>query len=441
MTLARRPSRALCRWAEKTGFRSPRSARQRQDLKVGLDLARLARVLPATLHLRRNVRLDSGQVQLAVGSTAGPQGLVWHGQLDVANLSGTACGTGVGPAATGSVGFQPAETHGPATPDLNAAAPGGQLVWREPLKIVLDAHDAPGGPVVDRFRCDSDFLSIEAAGTADDLAAQVPSLNLRRLGDDLRQFIDLDGVQLTGEGSGNLRWKHASEGRFEAGVQLRLAGFQWSMRQLPPWHDSDVQIKLAASGQTDRGAAARLDAASLDVKLGSDQLDVKLAEPVTEFSVMRPWSLHARMQGLLQNWAARLAAWLPGGNWRIGGSYVVDADAKVSAGGAAHCDASAEVTRLVFLDSVGRQYVEPVVRLALGGDYDGTTGEVQLGKLQLASSGLALGAARGTSRDRRSRRLTKPRSPIAPIIKPRSPIAPITTTCNWAASSITTSAA
>ena len=123
------------------------------------------------------------------------------------------------------------------------------------------------------------------------------------------------------------------------------------------------------------------------------ELDVKLVEPVTEFSVMRPWSLHARMQGLLQNWAARLAAWLPGGNWRIGGNYVVDADAKVSAGGAAHCDASAEVTRLVFLDSVGRQYVEPVVRLALGGDYDGTTGEVQLGKLQLASSGLALGAA------------------------------------------------
>ena len=47
----------------------------------------------------------------------------------------------------------------------------------------------------------------------------------------------------------------------------------------------------------------------------------------------------------------------------------------------------------MFLDSAGRQYVEPVVRLALGGDYDSTTGEVQLGKLQLASSGLALGAA------------------------------------------------
>ena len=115
------------------------------------------------------------------------------------------------------------------------------------------------------------------------------------------------------------------------GVLLRLAGFQWSMRQLPPWHDSDVQIQLAANGQT---ALARARASTLPRWTSSSAATnwtLSLLEPVTEFSVMRPWSLHARMQGLLQNWAARLAAWLPGGNWRIGGNYVVDADAKVSA--------------------------------------------------------------------------------------------------------------
>ena len=198
--------------------------------------------------------------------------------------------------------------------------------------------------------------------------------------------MDLDGVQLTGEGSGGLRWKRAADGRFNADGQVRLSDFQWSMRQQPPWHDSDVQIQLAASGQTDFGGGTRLDAASLGVKLGSDQLEVRLAEPVTEICRSGPWAFHARMQGLLQNWAVRLAAWLPGGNWRIGGTCVVDADATVSAGGRRRTATPAPSDAAwCFSIPSGRQFYEPIVRLAVGGEYDGKTGEVQLGK---AATGL-----------------------------------------------------
>ena len=95
----------------KDGFSIAALLRQRQDLKAGLDLARLARALPATLHLRPNVRLDSGRVELALGSTSGPQGAVWHGQLEVANLAATA----------GSTGFQPAAAADPR----GNSSPGG----------------------------------------------------------------------------------------------------------------------------------------------------------------------------------------------------------------------------------------------------------------------------------------------------------------------------
>ena len=227
---------------------------------------------------------------------------------------------------------------------------------------------------------------------------------------------------MAGEGAGNLRWRHLPEGRFDADAQLRLAGFQLSPPQLPPWRDNDVLIQLAANGQTDFHANTRLDAAALAVKLGSDQFDVKLLEPVTEFWGTRPWALHVRAEGLLQSWAARLAAWLPGGKWRIAGNYVFDADTKVSAGGATHCDANAEVTNLAFLDSAGRQFNEPIIRLALGGDYDGQErrGANDEGPIGLQRPG------------RRRGRTVRPRPP-------RAMARPAARRRNWAARSITTS--
>ena len=67
---------------------------QQYELRGQVDLARLARLLPASLHLRQQVQINSGQATLALSSRPGQQGMAWDGQFDVANLTAT---TGNGP--------------------------------------------------------------------------------------------------------------------------------------------------------------------------------------------------------------------------------------------------------------------------------------------------------------------------------------------------------
>ena len=65
---------------------------QRHGLSGQMDVARLARFLPATLRLRQQVEVNSGQVQWALSSRPAPQGMQWHAQLEASHLTATAAG-------------------------------------------------------------------------------------------------------------------------------------------------------------------------------------------------------------------------------------------------------------------------------------------------------------------------------------------------------------
>ncbi len=94
---------------QKGGFSLSSLIRQRQELSGRLDLARLARMLPATLHLKQNMRIDSGQVEMTLSSQPQQQGAVWQGKL--------------------------------GTTPLSATADGRQIAWQQPLSAVLEAHE------------------------------------------------------------------------------------------------------------------------------------------------------------------------------------------------------------------------------------------------------------------------------------------------------------
>ena len=180
----------------KDGFSLTAIVHQRQEFSGAVDLARLAQMLPATLSLRQQMRIDSGQVQWVFSSQPGPQGTTWHGQLEAASLTAT---------------------------DTAANRP---IVWNKPISAVFDAHDVAGGePIVDRLLCESDFLTVEGAGTTDNLTAKF-SLSLKQLADQLGQFVDFGGLQLAGEGSGNLAWKRSPQRDFDAGANVDFRGFQ-----------------------------------------------------------------------------------------------------------------------------------------------------------------------------------------------------------------------
>jgi len=320
----------------KDGFSIDRLAHERQELNGRLDLARLARILPATLRIRRQIQIDSGQVELAVRSQSERQGMGWHGRLDVSKLTGIAAGR--------------------------------RLAWEQPILMVLDAHEGADGPIIDTLRCESDFLKIHAAGTPDEMAASI-TLNLKQLADQLNQFVDLGNLQLAGEGWGNLNWKRSTEQRFAANAELRLRGFQLSLPDQPPWREENVQTSLSAKGQTDFGANTRIDSAALSVKTGAEGLNAKLIEPVTDLRDGGAWPLRVQMQGQLQNWPARLAAWLSMDGWRFSGAYVLEAEGTASKTGAQVRQARLTVAPLVVASS-WLNVNEPRLDVVLAGSWD-----------------------------------------------------------------------
>lgn len=273
-------------------------ARRRQQLDGRIDLARLARLLPATLHLRQGMRIDSGQVEINVASSPSDRGTVWSGQVKMDGLA--------------------AETD------------GRRIAWRQPVLVILQAHDVPAGPVIDSLRCESDFLKLHAAGSADRLSASL-SFSLNRLAEQLGQFVDLSGMQFAGEGSGSLNWTRSPEQAFTVGAELQISNFQLSTVGKSSWLEPTVALTVAARGLTDLGEKTRIDAATLALKTTTDQINANLTGPVVDLTDGGAWPIRLDMQGQLQNWPARLALWMPTDGWQVAGGYALNVDATASA--------------------------------------------------------------------------------------------------------------
>ena len=148
------------------------------------------------------------------------------------------------------------------------------------------------------------------------------------------QFIKFGETKFAGEGSGNLTWKRSADQQFDAGADMQLRGFQLSMAKQLPWREDSVLVYASAKGQTNFDAKTRIDAATLTVKSGTDQIDAKILEPVKDMQGGGVWKVWARMVGQLQNWPARLAAFVPTMNtWQLAGGYIVEGDGTASKDG------------------------------------------------------------------------------------------------------------
>ena len=283
----------------KDGFSFAAIMHQRQQFSGAVDLAKLAQLLPATLSLRQQMQINTGQVQWVWTSVPDPQGTKWHGQLEAGNLTAT--------------------------------DNGRPIAWTKPISAVFDAHDAPNTElIVDQARCESDFLHVEGAGTADNLSAKL-TLSLNQLAVQLGQFVNLGDTKFAGEGAGNLTWKRSPDKQFDAGVDFQLRGFQLQTAKSLPWREENVVFNASAKGLTNFDASTRIDAAALTIRSGVDQIEAKILEPVKDLHGGGVWRVWARVFGQLQNWPARLAVCLPTmNNYQLTGNYIVEGDGVVS---------------------------------------------------------------------------------------------------------------
>ena len=274
------------------------------QLEGKLDLARVAALLPSTLHLHDDLRFESGEVQFQVLSKP---------QDDAARLL---------------VNID--------TTNFVARRNNQPIMWQQPLRVVADVTQRGGLPRVDQLLCRSDFLTVE--GTADVEQAQL-KLNgdLARLQQQLGQFVDLSGWQLAGTLSGELGWQLFSPD--ESPLPLEIASLiprnaqtlKWSgqvaitnpvlgLPQQPVWTESQIDFEAAGNAAVDSQYRCGLLSGQGSVRLGNEQLQWKLSEPIVDLAAAPRYSAECNLQGSIARWLKQLRPWVDLSSLAVDGS-------------------------------------------------------------------------------------------------------------------------
>lgn len=336
------------------------SIRQGYEFNGRLDLPRLAAIFPDTLRIHKNAKVTSGRVQWGMSGQPGPEGMVWKGRFEVA--------------------------------DLKADNGGRPVVWQQPVLITLAARETAQGVVVEKLQCDSSFLKLQASGSPSQLTGTA-TFDAGKLAEQLRGFSDLGGTQLAGDGWAQLNWKRTADGAFDAGAQVRVNGFQWALPQRPAWTEDALTLTFSATGRTASWIPDRLDTAVAKFESGPDLVEVRLMEPATDLRAGGPWAVEIHSRGQLQRWPGRLAVWLPSKTWTAGGTYELVTGATL----ASHAIALRQLRFAAEnLDFTGPELAlrEPKVDLTLTGRWDGETRRLELENANATCASLAVEANR-----------------------------------------------
>jgi hypothetical protein len=331
-------------------------SRQVCQLRGRLDLARLAATLPGTLRIRKGTEITSGQVSLTLAVQPDAQGSAWSGQVEASNLA--------------------------------AVNQGRKIVWDQPIQVSLAAHATAQGAVVESLKCESNFLRLVASGTTERLAASA-SFDLAQLASQLAGFVDLGQTQPAGGGWAQFGWQRSPQQTFQAAARLHLENFHLALPQRPAWSEENLTATLVASGQTDF-AAARIDAASLDLVAGRDQTSVRLLRPVADLR-SGVWPVEGHSEGDLARWIPRLAPWFSIADWRLGGTYTLGFKASASAG-AVRWDDVQIVADQLQVQGPGLHLAEPRCQATLAGGWDRAQRRIEVKSARVILGGLALSA-------------------------------------------------
>ena len=169
-----------------------------------LDLAQVAQILPATLHIQAGTTIKTGRISWDLASRGEGESRRLVGRLDTTNLSGDAAGT--------------------------------PITWDQPIQITVALQQSPAGPVVETIECRSSFLQVAGSGTLAEAKLNV-DCNLDRLATELGRFVDLGDSKLAGSLSANVDWQQRGDQRFAVGGAARVENLAV---KLPGWEIAGV---------------------------------------------------------------------------------------------------------------------------------------------------------------------------------------------------------
>ena len=244
-----------------------------------VDLAKLAARLPKLVRLRPGTEVREGRLTARLASRGTPAGTTWDGEV--------------------------------RTSALKAVREGKPVEWAEPLAVVFSGR-LPAGhlPTFDKFVCKSDFLAVNAQGSAEAFRAAA-NVYLDRLSDRLGEFVDLHGVTLAGEASAWVIASRSPAGAFKVDAGADLKNFAFADGGRHALAEPALSVKASAAGTWAKGGPVRLDAGSLALTAGADTLAAKLEEPIPDARSVAGGKLSASLAGDLARWAGRVRSVAP----------------------------------------------------------------------------------------------------------------------------------
>jgi translocation and assembly module TamB len=328
------------------------------DLDADVNLARLANMLPHTLHLHKDTNVASGRLTMRVRCLPRPDGVAWEGQLSTSDLKGTARG-------------QP-------------------VVWPAPLQARFQAHQTGESlPIVDVLHCDSGFLQMEAREEPGQWLIGI-GYDLNRLAQELSHFVDLGPARIAGKGWSRIVLRKPDPKSFQAAGESHWTDFELTGIGGSHWKENAIDLDLFALGSIAPGGKHAVDTGNVRVRAGGTTLDIKLLEPLADLRSGLAGHFHVHAQGDLGPWQNRLRSFVPGlESWRWTGTGDMTADIN-SAGDGLAIDNGIGLIRELSCSGPGLGIHEPTVGLKFRGRWQPGKGALELGDTQITCSTFAL---------------------------------------------------
>jgi hypothetical protein len=246
------------------------------QIRGRVDLARLAAALPNTIHLRDQTTVTSGEASFDLATAHGENGLTWQGNVE--------------------------------TSDLVATREGRTLRWEKPLQVTLAAYQRDGTPVIEQLQCVSSFLEVEATGTLQAMQATA-RYDLEQLATELRQFVDLGDLEMSGTGQTTAQWTQDPGGAFTTKADVLVENLVFQPGVGEPWIEPHLVMRLNAQGRREQDHPLRIQTAMAELSAGQDRATANLVEAVS-LTTDATWPIDVTARGQIDKWRARLEPWL-----------------------------------------------------------------------------------------------------------------------------------
>ncbi len=333
---------------------------QQEDYRVDgeVDLAKLAELLPQTLHVRDDVRIKSGKASVTLYSRVEGDRRRWVGNVQTSNLA--------------------------------AQSGDQQISWEQPIVITFTAANSPDGPIIETLSCQSSFLKASGQGTLANGSLKAEA-DLDRLTAELDQFLDLSRYKLAGRMNATANWQRHDASLLTAEANAKIENFDFVWPGARPWREQRLDVNASAVGIADQRGVQRINSGKLSLVAGGDRFDLELVQPIDSPSIESAFPVRGQLTGELATWLPRLQAFIPLAGWQIDGAI------QVSGEGVASTD-RLDVTASSFngndlrVQGNGVAINEPDIRGEAAGSIDVKSGRLQLKSANAASSAISLRA-------------------------------------------------